>query len=65
MGIDVSNIETVVDGDVATSTLTLVNVTEANEGNYSCTIAYNDISTITSTSEIAMLSTVSKSSLNH
>ena len=57
MGIDVSNLETVVDGDVATSTLTLVNVTEAHEGNYSCTVAYNYMPTITSTSEIAMLST--------
>ena len=65
MGIDISNQKTVVDGNVATSTLTLVNVTEAHEGNYSCTVAYNDMPTITSTSEIAMLSAVSKSSLNH
>ena len=63
--IDVSNMETVVDGDVATSTLTLVNVTEAHEGNYSCTVAYNDMPIITSTSKTATLSGVSESDLNY
>ena len=65
MGSNVSNTETVVDGDVATSTLTLVNVTEAHEGNYSCTVAYSDMPNITSTSKIAMLRVVSESDLNY
>ena len=46
--------------DTATSVLTLVNVTKAHEGNYTCSVAYSDMPDITSTSEIATLSAVSK-----
>ena len=65
MGINVSYLETMVGGNMATSTLTLVNVTEAHEGNYSCTVAYNDMPNITSTSKMATLSAVSESDLNY
>ena len=59
-GIDVSIQVTEVVDDIATNTLTLVNVTEDFEGNYSCSVAYSDIQMITYISEIATLSAVSK-----
>ena len=59
-GIDVSIQVTEVVDDIATNTLTLVNVTEDLEGNYSCSVAYSDMPMITSISEIATLSAVSK-----
>ena len=60
VGIDVSIQVTEVVNDIATSTLTLVNVTEEFEGNYTCSVAYSDMQMITSISEIATLSAVSK-----
>ncbi|CAI8010587.1 Neural cell adhesion molecule L1 [Geodia barretti] len=57
-GIDVSIQVTEMVNDIATSTLTLVNVTEDFEGNYSCSVAYSDMQMITSISEIATLSAV-------
>ena len=60
VGIDVSIQETEVVDDIATSTLTLVNVTEDFEGNYTCSVAYSDMPMITSISEIATLRAVSK-----
>ena len=59
-GIDVSSEVTVVVNDTATSVLTLVNVTESHEGNYTCSVACSDMPDIISTSEIATLSAVSK-----
>ena len=55
-GVDTSNNA----DEMGTSVLTLVNVTEDHEGSYNCSVAYNDMPTITSTSEIATLSAVSK-----
>ena len=60
VGINVSIQVTEVVDDIATNTLTLVNVTEDFEGNYSCSVAYSDIQMITYISEIATLSAVSK-----
>ena len=48
-----------VDGDIATSTLSLTNVTEDHEGNYACSVSYNDEPSLTST-RTASLSAVSK-----
>ncbi|CAI8037869.1 Tyrosine-protein kinase-like otk, partial [Geodia barretti] len=58
VGINVSIQVTEVVDDIATNTLTLVNVTEDFEGNYSCSVAYSDIQMITYISEIATLSAV-------
>ena len=60
VGIDVSIQVTEVVDDIVTNTLTLVNVTEDFEGNYSYSVAYSDMPLITSISEIATLSAVSK-----
>ena len=46
--------------DTATSTLTLINVTEDYEGNYTCNVAYSDMPGVRATSEIAMLNAVCK-----
>lgn len=60
-GIDVTNEEKVpFDDEFFTSTLTLMNVTDSHEGNYSCSVAYSDTPSFTSTSEIASLRPVSK-----
>ena len=52
------NTETI--NDTVTSTLTLINVTEDYEGNYTCNVAYSDIPDVKATSEIAMLNAVCK-----
>ena len=46
--------------DIATSTLTIVNVAMNDTGDYTCSVAYSDELTITSTSDIATLSGVGK-----
>ena len=58
--IDYENTTETVD-DTVTSTLTLVNVTLDYEGNYTCTVAYSDMPEITSTSAVATLGAISKS----
>ena len=50
----------VIVNDTVTSTLTLINVTEDYEGNYTCNVAYSDIPDVKAPSTIAMLSAVSK-----
>ena len=61
MGIDVSNVETLEPvNDTVTSVLTLMNVTEDYEGNYSCSVAYSDMPDIVATSEQASLSAISQ-----
>ena len=52
------NSETV--DDTITSILTLINVTEDYEGNYTCNVAYSDTPEINSTSETASLIRVGK-----
>ena len=59
-GVNTTNQETMSVNDTATSTLTLVNVTEDHEGNYTCSVAYNDIPFVSSTSEPDTLMAVSK-----
>ena len=60
-GSDVSNIEILEPvNNTVTSTLNLLNVTEEYEGNYSYSVAYSDMPTVVSTSEIATLGAVSK-----
>ena len=64
MDIDVSNVETLEPvNDTVTSVLTLVNVTEDYEGNYSCSVAYSDMPDIMDTSEQASLSAISQYNL--
>ena len=61
MGIDVSNVETLEPvNDTVTSVLTLMNVTEDYEGNYSCSVAYSDMPGTVATSEQASLSAISQ-----
>ena len=50
----------VIVNDTVTNTLTLINVTEDYEGNYTCNVAYSDIPDVKATSTKAMLSGVSK-----
>ena len=52
------NTETI--NDTVTSTLTLINVTEDYEGNYTCNVVYSDMPDVKATSEIAMLNAVCK-----
>ena len=52
------NSETV--NDIVDSNLTFTNVTEDNEGDYSCNVAYSDTPDYKSTSETASLIRVSK-----
>ena len=59
MGVDISNVETLgPDNDRVTSVLNLVNVTGDYDGNYSCSVAYSDMSEIMSTSETATLGVI-------
>ena len=61
VGVDISNVETLAPvNDRVTSVLTLVNVTVDYEGNYSCSVAYNDMTEIVSNSELATLGGISK-----
>ena len=59
-GVNTNNQETMIVNDTATSILTLVNVTEDHKGSYTCSVAYNDIPSISSTSDPATLMAVSK-----
>ena len=61
MNVTLDNVDTLEPvNDTVTSVLTLVNVTVDFEGNYSCSVAYNDMPELMSTSEIATLATISK-----
>ena len=58
-GVNTNNQEIMIVSDTATSILTLVNVTEDHVGNYTCSVAYNDIPSVNSTSEPATLMGIS------